>query len=145
MSFFWRLAAVAISYALASLVIPLVFLLYEDASIFWRGGRLFFDLKDQVMALIAGTMIAAIYGALPAVPLIVLSELTERREWRLSILGGAFVGTVIFTIMQIYPMARTRPALDMLITLIVAGGLGGAIYRLVVGLLLGDTSIRIAR
>ncbi|QKC68606.1 MULTISPECIES: hypothetical protein [Mesorhizobium] len=145
MSFSWRLAAVAISYALASLVMPLVFLLYEDASIFWRGGRLFFDLKDQLVALVAGTIIAAIYGALPAVPLIVVSELTERRGWTFSILGGALVGTVMFAIMQIYPMARTRPALDLLIALIVAGSLGGAVYRLVMGLLPGDTRIRTAR
>lgn len=131
-----RLAAAVVGYAAASLVMPLLYLLYDGVSFFWRSGSYFFDLGDQVMALIVGAWVAAIYGALPSLPLIALSELTGRRGWTSSVLGGAFVGTVMFAIMQIYPLTQARPGLDMLVVLTGAGCLCGAVYKLVAGRLL---------
>ena len=128
-----RLATAVIGYAAASFVMPLLYLLYEDVSFFWRSGSYFFDLGDQVTALIVGAWIAAVYGALPALPLIASSELTGRRGWRLSILGGALVGAGMFAIMQLYPLTQARPGLDMLVALIAAGSLCGVVYRLVAG------------
>ncbi|MBZ9989874.1 hypothetical protein LB572_22500 [Mesorhizobium sp. BH1-1-5] len=128
--------AAVIGYAAASLVMPLLFLLYEGASSFWRSGSYFFDLGDQVTALIVGAWVAAVYGALPALPLIALSEFSGRRGLRFSILAGALVGATMFAIMQFHPLTQAPPGLDMLIALTAAGSLCGVVYQLVAGRLL---------
>ncbi|TPN83684.1 hypothetical protein FJ987_24150 [Mesorhizobium sp. CU2] len=124
------MAAAAVCFAIASFVMPLLYLLYDNALFVWRSGEFFFDLADTVLALIAGATVAAVYGALPAVPLIVLSELTRERGWPNFIVGGALVGILIFAEMLVYPTMQRLPGLDMLGFLIVGGSLCGIVYRL---------------
>lgn len=81
------------------------------------------------MVLIFGAWVAAIYGVLPAAPLIVLSEVTRQRGWTRFIAGGALVGAFMFAEMHIYPLIQNPLGLETLVALVIAGSLCGIVYR----------------
>ena len=47
------------------------------------------------------------------------------------LVGGAFVGVFIFAVMSaLHPRVERPPGVDVLVVLIIAGSLGGIVYRL---------------
>lgn len=120
-----RLAAILFCYVLAAWAMSLVYLIsgrliggHGPASLLGMEGL-------RVMAL--QTVILAQYAALPAIPMIVASQMLETRRWTHFVVGGALVGFCVFALRVAYPFGQS-PGTALLVRSIVAGGLAGFVY-----------------
>ncbi|MER9256249.1 hypothetical protein NKI59_31780 [Mesorhizobium sp. M0598] len=129
MKYLRRLAVTLLCYALAAFTMSLVFFLL-DALIWWRVPA-FLSTRDSWSLLLLGAMIAGIFGAPLAIPMVIASQVLEARRWILFVVGGAFVGTCVFAVWKLHLSAQRPPDVDVLVALIIAGSLAGAVYRLV--------------
>lgn len=121
------MAAISVSYAFAAFTTCLLTLMISG--LVWRSGTVLQYSPDDVWLLLPGTVIAGVYGAPLAIPLIVAAQFLETKRWTIFTLGGAIVGAFMFIFMEFYPLAQRSPGISMLVILIVAASFGGLAYN----------------
>lgn len=125
-----RLATILFCYGVAAWAMSLVYLV-SGRLIGGHGPASLLGIQGlQVMAL--QTVILGQYAALPAIPMIVASQMLETRRWTHFVLGGMLVGICVFALRVAYPFGQT-PGTAQLIRSIVAAGFAGFVYYSVEG------------
>ncbi|RAZ85409.1 hypothetical protein DPM33_29990 [Mesorhizobium hawassense] len=92
---------------------------------------MFLSGPDGFAVLFVGTLMAAVYAAPLAIPMVVVSRFLRTRHRIMFAFTGVLVGIFMFAVMYAdHPRVERPPGLDVLVALIMAGGLGSTVYRL---------------
>lgn len=123
-----RLAETSVCYLLAAFTVAFVVLTLDGLT--WRRAPVFISGPDGSLVLLAGTLMAALYAAPLAIPMVVASRFFRAMRWTTFACAGALVGAFIFAVMYAtHPRVERPPGFDVLLALAFAGGLAGAVYR----------------